>query len=132
MKINIPNPMFKIRAAAAILKAAVIPSSLRFPGRAAVFFDMIQASTNEMAADVGDGTGSDVLMTPVRWLQRSIAEAPIVAQDDKGDPLEGNELVELMKAPNPFYSGEVLLAGTVMSLALDGNAYWIIVHGGGG
>ena len=124
--------MFKIRAAAAILKAAVIPSNLRFPGRALVFLDMVRAATSEMAADVGNGTKSDVLMTPVTWLQDAIIEAPIVALDPEGDPIEGSELIALLETPNPFYSLEVLLAGTTLSLAIDGNAYWIVNHGRGG
>ena len=126
------NILTKIRSAGTFLKAAVIPSNLRFPGGAFVNFGFQRATESEMRKAVGNGTTSDVLMTPVRWLQRSIVEAPIVAQDEKGDPIENSELVDLLKAPNPFYSGEVLLAGTVMSLALDGNAYWIVNHGRGG
>lgn len=121
----------KIRDVGTFLKA-LLPSNMRFPGRASVFFGLVRTSETEMARQVGDGTGADVLMTPVRWLYRSIVEAQIVALDEGGDPIEDSELVKLLKAPNPFYSGDVLLAGTVMSLALDGNAYWIINHGQGG
>ncbi len=122
----------KVTRLPSILKAAVIPSNLRFPGRAAVFFDLVKASTREMADDIGSGTKSDVLMTPVTWLQDAIIEAPIVALDAKGDPIEGSELIALLATPNPFYSIEVLLAGTTLSLAIDGNAYWIVNHGQGG
>ena len=132
MIIAIPNPMTKIRAAGAILKAAVIPSNLRFPGRASRFFGLVKVTDAEMARDVGTGTSSDVLMTPVTWLQDAMAEAPIVALDPKGDPIEDSELIALLATPNPFYSLEVLLAGTTLSLAIDGNAYWVVNHGKGG
>ncbi|KKK94465.1 hypothetical protein LCGC14_2682580, partial [marine sediment metagenome] len=132
MIIAIPNPMTKIRAAGAILKAAVIPSNLRFPGRANRFFGLVKVTDAEMARDVGTGTSSDVLMTPVTWLQDAMAEAPIVALDPKGDPIEDSELIALLATPNAFYSLEVLLAGTTLSLAIDGNAYWVVNHGQGG
>lgn len=107
---------------------ALTPDQLRFPGQSLVFFDMNRPDVTELANDVGDGTGADVLMTPVRWLQRAIIEAPIVATDADGEPVENNDLVALLEAPNPFYSREVLLAGTVLSLSLDGNAYWLVVQ----
>lgn len=126
------NIFTKIRSAGTFLKAAVIPSKLRFPGRASVFFDIKRATDSEMAKQVGNGTSSDVLMTPVVWLQNAMAEAPIVALDPKGNPIEGSELTKLLKTPNPFYSLTVLLAGTTLSLSIDGNAYWIVNHGQGG
>ena len=122
----------KVSRLPSILKAAVIPSNLRFPGRASRFFGLVKVTDAEMARDVGTGTSSDVLMTPVTWLQDAMAEAPIVALDPKGDPIEDSELIALLATPNPFYSLEVLLAGTTLSLAIDGNAYWIVNHGKGG
>ena len=101
-------------------------SKVRFPGRALVFFGFNDsASVQDMTDEVGDGTSADVLMTPIRWLQRAIVEAPVVAKDQKGEPIDPSDLLTLLARPNPFYSWEVLLAGTVLSLSMDGNAYWI-------
>lgn len=127
MKIVIPNPMTKIRKMSVGLKA-LLPSEMRFPGQAAVFFDLLRPTENDMARDVGDGTSSDVLMTPIRWLQRAIVEAPFVSLDPDGEPLEKSDLTALLNKPNPFYSLEVLLQGTVLSLSMDGNAYWIVTR----
>lgn len=102
-----------------------LTGKVKFPGRALVFFDLDKLDVTEMALEVGDGTSSDVLMTPIRWLQRAIIEAPLVAKDNDGEPLERNELVTLLEKPNPHYAWEVLIAGTVLSLAIDGNAYWV-------
>ena len=112
----------KVREALS-LKALI--GKVKFPGRSLIFFDLDRPDTTEIAAEIGDGTSSDVLMTPIRWLQRAIVEAPVIAKDDKGEPIESSGLVALLKKPNPHYSWEVLLAGTVMSLNVDGNAYWI-------
>ena len=111
---------------------ALTPDEMRFPGRAAVFFDLLRATDDEMANDVGDGTSSDVLMTPIRWLQRAIVEAPMVSLDSDGEPIEGGDLTALLNTPNPFYSLEVLLQGTMLSLSMDGNAYWIVTRNHGG
>ena len=99
--------------------------TMRFPGRALVFFGFDAPDLSDMAKQVGDGTSADVLMTPIRWLQRAIVEAPVVAKDQEGEPIDPSDLLALLARPNPYYSWEVLVAGTVLSLSLDGNAYWI-------
>ena len=105
---------------------------VRFPGRALFMFDTTRSSTQDIQRKIGDGTSSDILMTPIRWLQRSIIEAPWVIKDAEGEPVEDSDLLALLNAPNPFYSGDVLLAGTVLSLGLDGNAYWIVADNADG
>jgi HK97 family phage portal protein len=99
---------------------------VKFPGRSLILFDTTRDATSTIQRKVGDGTSSDILMTPIRWLQRSIVEAPWAIKDAKGEPIEDSDLLALLNAPNPFYSGDILLAGTVLSLSLDGNGYWIV------
>ena len=99
---------------------------MRFPGRTFVWFDSNRLELEDIAKAVGDGTASDILMTPIRWLQRAMAEAPWVAKDVKGEVLPKSELVKLLERPNPFYAGDVLLAGTTLSMSLSGNAYWVV------
>ncbi|MCH8136037.1 MAG: phage portal protein, partial [Proteobacteria bacterium] len=106
-------------------------SEMRFPGRSFVFFDFPRLETDEIAKEIGDGTGSDIVVTPIRWLQRAFREAPITVTVD-GEPVERHELPALIKTPNPFYSSEHLFAGTLFSLLTAGNAYWLKVSNDNG
>lgn len=123
----------KMRAALPLPRLSVslkrlLPDQVRFPTAALQFFDMLdRPGVSDLAREVGDGTGADVLMTPIRWLQRALIEAPMVAKDPAGEPIE-SLLVDLLAVPNPEYSRDVLIKGTVLSLALDGNAYWLIAR----
>lgn len=108
---------------------AISADEMRHSGRQASFLTSLDpVDRDTMARDVGDGTSSDVLMTPVRWLQRAMTQAPMVVVDDEGAADPGNSLQELLDQPNEFYSMQHLLAGTIFSLVLDGNAYWIPVQ----
>ncbi|MCP4871626.1 MAG: phage portal protein [Proteobacteria bacterium] len=106
----------------------LLPEQIRFPGRSTIFFDFKGPDLDVMARDVGDGTGADVLMTPIRWLQKALREAPIQVLDSDGEPLEGNALTDLLARPNPAYPWDTLLDGTALSLSLDGNAYWLVAR----
>lgn len=111
------------------LKAAqAIAGRMEFPGRILVYFGMDRPELDDMANEVGDGTSADVLMSPVRWIQRSMREAPLLPMTGDEDPIEGGDFRDIIASPNPFYSCETLLDGTVLSLCLDGNAYWIVAH----
>lgn len=104
---------------------------MRFSGRPMVFFDTPRISQHDMARDVGDGSTSDIVMTPVRWLQRSFNESRIAVYTDD-EIVDDHELPALIENPNPFYAAEHLYAGTIFSLSTDGNAYWIKVADGFG
>jgi HK97 family phage portal protein len=108
---------------------AITASQMRFPAQGLVMFNTLDRVTlNEVETQVGDGTGSDVIMSPVRWLQGAMAEAPLVEADKKDDaPVEGSTVTKLLEEPNAFYDGINLLAATTYSLCLDGNAYWLPV-----
>ncbi len=102
-------------------------SEMRFPGRSLVFFDFPRLDVDEIAKEVGDGTSSDIVITPIRWLQRAFKEAPVVVLTD-GEIVENDPLPELLAKPNEFYSSDTLFAGTVYSLSTGGNAYWLKVR----
>lgn len=118
--------------ARAAMGMKLLKSEMRFGGSPMTFFDFLpRPDRHDMAREVGDGTSSDVVMTPIRWMQRAFMESRIaVMQDD--EIVEGHPLPELIENPNPFYAAEHLYAGTLFSLALDGNAYWIKVMNGFG
>lgn len=106
-------------------------SEMRFPGRSFVFFDFPQVETDKIATEIGDGTSSDIVVTPIRWLQRAFREAPIVVTVD-GEIAENDPLPQLIARPNEFYSSDHLYAGTLWSLLTAGNAYWLKVRNGNG
>lgn len=86
------------------------------------------------AMDVGNGSGSSIVMACVNWVCRTFPEAPMVIE--RRD-LEGvwnadvdHECAELLENPNPYYSGALLSMATEADYALSGNAYWIKLRGG--
>lgn len=104
------------------------PGELRHPAQSLILFDLAAGHDDTLIeAWVGDGTESDIIMTPVRWLQRAIVEAPLrsITAEEKPGPLQG-----LLARPNPSYTIDTLLAATVYSLVADGNAYWIVLRNG--
>ena len=106
-------------------------SEMRFPGRSFVFFDFPRLETDKIAEEIGDGTSSDIVVTPIRWLQRAFREATITVTVD-GEIVENDPLPELIATPNAFYSSDHLYAGTLWSLLTAGNAYWLKVRNGNG
>src|SRR3546814_6513728 len=73
-------------------------------------------------------------MAPVQWMQRALPEATLMVQrkNRKGeiDELPDHLMLALIQNPNPHYGDIVLWWGYVLSMALDGNAYWMIVRNG--
>lgn len=79
------------------------------------------------AAEVGDGLSSSVLMSPIKWLQRTFPEAPLeVIQlgTNEDETVAHHPLVKLVRRPNSYYSGNALWSATIFSW-IRGNAYWI-------
>ena len=88
----------------------------------------------DYARDVGMGLDASVVMAPLQWLQRTLPTAPLVVEtrDELGKRIAGHPVTALLSRPNTAYSGEHLLAATVFSLCLAGNAYWVKIRNGGG
>ena len=86
----------------------------------------------DYAKEVGDGTNSDIVMAPVQWMMRTFPEAPISMRtknkDGEEEQIVEHDLLRLLANPNPFYPAETLWASTVLSYAVDGNAYWLKVY----
>ncbi len=82
--------------------------------------------------EVGDGTGSSVIMAPLSWIGRNFPEAPPALwkqlDDGQEDQEVDHEMLRLLVRPNPFYAGTLLWMATVMDWFIDGNAYWIKVR----
>src|SRR3546814_19408665 len=73
-------------------------------------------------------------MAPVQWMQRALPEATLMVQrkNRKGeiDELPDHLMLALIQNPNPHYGDIVLWWGYVLSMALDGNDYGMIVRNG--
>jgi HK97 family phage portal protein len=78
--------------------------------------------------------GNAAVMACIRWVQRTMPEAPLVVyqRDPQGDqkPILAHPLTQLLESPNAYYSGVCLLQWTVSDLMLYGNAYWVKLRTG--
>lgn len=86
----------------------------------------------DYAAEVGDLSGSSLIMAAVRWLGNTLPEAPIVVKENKGSKGESQELpdhplVHLLRRPNPYYSGSNLWKAFAYSWITSGNVYFLKV-----
>lgn len=92
-------------------------------------FLMLGRTRYNYAKDVGDGTGSSIVMAVVNWVARTFPEAPAqVAKynpDGTRDVLRAHALTQLLRRPNPFYSGVLLWMAMLIDLLTLGNGYWI-------
>ena len=76
---------------------------------------------------VGDGLSSSVIMGVVLWIMRNFPEAPVMLERDD-EPEYIHPMLDLIRRPNPFYSGVVMTMATVLSFSTSGNAYWIKIR----
>ena len=94
--------------------------------------DLLPATKIDYAREVGDGLRSSVLAAPFNWIARNFPQAPPVVDEfneEKGQWTEvpGDPMTNLLRRPNPFYSGRTLL----MALSLDiawGNAHLLKIR----
>lgn len=65
----------------------------------------------------------------VFWIARNFSEAPLAVwdEDENGelsiDPK--NPVTQLIRKPNPFYSGTLLWFSTMIEFMVNGNAFWV-------
>lgn len=89
-----------------------------------------------------EATNNTIVMACTGWAMRSFVEPPLVVDterpDGKTQRVPGHALAELLRAPQSGLaepskmSGRRLLAATVYSRLLDGNAYWHLIKNGSG
>jgi len=90
-------------------------------------------------SEVGDGTGNSIVAATIGWIARNFPEAPfrIRERDEDGewtatDDPGANRMVDLLRRPNPHFSGILLWMATIVDFWVHGNAVWIKVRGGPG
>lgn len=102
---------------------------------AAAVVGLLRRTRIDYRKEIGDGLDASVLMGPIQWMQRAAPEARvIVRRPTKGKPEEvpNHPMVALIQNPNPFYGDIMLWWGAILSILIDGNAYWMIVRNSAG
>lgn len=93
---------------------------------------LLRRTRFDYRAAVGDMLDSSVVTAPISFLQRALPEARLgLRQWTRAgaiEEIEDHEMLRLVRSPNPFYSDIALWAGTVLSYAIGGEAYWIKVR----
>lgn len=105
--------------------------SLRMPGE------------RNWSSSVGDGSGTQLVVSAISWLARELALAPMVVlehSDDESElrvprPRHRHDLVRLLRFPSADLNNPreprgrrvwgALLEATIADLVVDGNAFWI-------
>ncbi len=119
-----------------LIKAKAALEAFRHPARPMMWSNLLRRTRFDYRREVGDCLDSSVVTAPVQFLQRSLPEARLaVRRRQRGGKLvdlTDHPLLQLVQNPNPFYGDIALWFGTVLSYAIDGNAYWIKVRNGVG
>lgn len=83
----------------------------------------------DYAKEMGDGTGSSIIVALVNFIARSFPEAPVMVVEEQDDGLEEkvarHPMVKLLERPNPEYSGVLLWMAMLADWTTDGNGYWL-------
>jgi len=107
-------------------------TAMRHAAAATGLLALLKRTRFDYKKEVGDGLDSSVVTAPIRWVQRALPEARLVAQKRKPDgsteELLGHEMLALIQRPNDHYGDIALWAATVLSWFLDGNAYWLKIR----
>lgn len=102
-----------------------LTSTIVFPG-----------TSRNYTARAGDLWNSSIVAAAIGWMGSNAPQAPIVAyrtREGQDKPQRTPHPIDaLLAKPNKYYSYPVLIASTLLSLTVSGNAYWYIVRGGDG
>jgi len=115
---------------AARFKAAL--EALRHPGSgtgsSTSSWLQLPGSRLDWSAAAGDAWKSSTAAIAMDWLANAFQQAPLQVYRETTDGQEWlpeHPLSKLLRRPNPWYGGRMLMGATVLSLLSDGNAYWI-------
>lgn len=80
-----------------------------------------------------DGLDANVLMAPILWILRSFTQAQAVVQKRRAGEwhtIEDHPAAELLSRANPYYDGDALMKGALLSFCFDGTSYMLKARGG--
>lgn len=83
------------------------------------------------AAEVGDPLRTPLIMAAVKWLGRTIHEAPlyVVKRNDQGREIKRlarHPVLSVINRPNEWYSGKQMMKAVGASRHLNGNSYLLL------
>lgn len=81
----------------------------------------------DYSRDVGDGMSSSVVAAPVLWIARTYPEAPLEIERN-GEIERDHPMAELMRSPNPYYSGHLMEMALIINVVTNGNGYLLKVR----
>jgi phage portal protein BeeE len=96
-------------------------------GGMGTFGRLLSGSTYNYHQEAGKRYDNSIVLACIKWQGRVFPEAPPVVQRRNAEgqwELLPSDLPDLLEEPNPWYDGCTLLQATLLSLAVDGNAYW--------
>lgn len=89
-----------------------------------------QMTSRAYSQKVGDGTECDVIMIPVLWAARRMAESPVgVKKIDDNEIDMKHPLARLLRRPSPWYSGSAFRKAQTIEWLVDGNTYAYKIRG---
>lgn len=113
-------------------KGAPPAGGMRHIGRQSMFSGLLRRTRFDYRKEVGDCLDSSVVTAPAMWIARALPEAVLTVRrkDARGNDSDvpNHPMLALIQTPNPFYGDIALWMATVLSFAITGNAYWLIVR----
>jgi HK97 family phage portal protein len=101
-----------------------------------VMNDWTSGNSIEYASEVGDMGGVSLVMAAVNWLGRVLPEAKLnvveIDSDGMETPVPDHPAANLLRRPNPFYSGTTLYKAYSYSWIVSGNPYLLKIRSKGG
>lgn len=86
--------------------------------------------------DAGDLHDNSIVLGCIKWQGRVWPEAPpivqVEAKDGEWEKVKKHPYPLFLDTPNPWEDGVILWQATLLSLAVDGNAYWYILRSAAG
>jgi len=115
----------RIKAAA---RGFVYPNSMTWSGRGS----WLSVAPRSFPYWNTDPLENSAVVNGLAWITRNFGQAEFQVykqtRDGKEEEIINHPLQRLIERPNPFYGGQTLWAGTLLSYHLDGNAYWLKVR----
>lgn len=89
----------------------------------------LPGSSYDVVSEAGDLRMNGAVAICLGWIAQNFPEPELQVvrgwRDGVPEPVFGHLLTELIRAPNPHYDGDALLAATAAEYAAHGNAYWV-------
>ncbi len=107
-----------------------------FPGPWGWWHRALPGAQYDYRREAGNLWENGIVLACINWEVRTFPEAQPVVEtqgtDQRGkpawQPINDHPLTDLLQNPNEWYDDSVLWAGTLISMAVDGNAYWYKVR----